>query len=193
MSTMVCDVSIARAWRGAERRRSRVREGDRPPTIWKIQRQLVLTLTPSRFRHPFSRSTTHRQNPREPRNNWQSRILKSPEAELGSGCLKPGAALEARSHLAGHTAPAAIAARRCLVAAHPGGGAVATTLPSVHARPFFSRPWGLVEGGPSGCALTGTSGRCGCLRGPLFSCVSVRLFPPPLPYSRREAAACSRA
>ena len=123
-------------------------------------------------------STTDRQNPREPRNNWQSRILKSPEAELRSGCLK--SPLEARSHLARHTAPAAIAARRCLVAAHPGGGAAVTALPLVHARLFFSRPWGLVEGGPSGCALTRTSGRCGCLRGPLFSFVSARSFPPPL-------------
>ena len=124
-----------------------------------------------------------RQNPREPKHlacTWQSQALKSPEAELRSGCLKPGAALEARSHLARHTAPAAIAARRCLVAAHPGGGAVATALPLVHARPFFSRPWGLVEGGPSGCALTRTSSGSGCLRGPLFSFVSARSFPPPL-------------
>ena len=106
--------------------------------------------------------------------------MKSPEAELRSGCLKPGAALEARSHLARHTAPAAIAARRCLVAEHPGGGAMVTALPLVHARLFFSRPWGLVEGGPSGCALTRTSSGSGCLRGPLFSFVSARSFPPPL-------------
>ena len=141
---------------------------------------------------PTAFETYDRQDPREPKQLAEPDI-ETPEAELRSECLKSRASalearshlarqspLEARSHLARHTAPAAIAARRCLVAEHPGGGAMVTALPLVHARLFFSRPWGLVEGGPSGCALTRTSSGSGCLRGPLFSFVSARSFPPPL-------------
>ena len=147
---------------GGAQRRSRVPEGDRPPTTPAQTREVsryLLLLTNERGAHVNSSGsslcaqlskhpTAFANHFREVRPSEPARAQKQlaepdieksrSRTEIWVSEVEP---LEARSHLARHTAPAAIAARRCLVAAHPGGGAAVTALPLVHAR-LFSRARG---------------------------------------------------